>query len=638
MAATMRIPTEFTAIDKFSSVVGKMTSGVTTFSKSATSAAKRVNTKINGMFSSLNSFSQLALGIGAAGLFSMAIKGVTDYETALHSLEAVTGEVSSKFTGQIETLAKKQKKSVVDIAGGFEIVGSAMSQYLDNPDALYKIVDAGITLAKAAKMDVQPALEALTSAMNQFNLGADQAEDVINRLTAGEIVGSVSTAKATEQLSKFGAVANSINVTLPESIALIQTLGKKFTGAMQSEIGTASKNMLLIMDTASSASKEAQKLLKRNGVDMKILGNHSLSLGTRLKELSKIQNDGAAKAAVFGKDNAVAGAVIFDQLDTYLEWEKQIENTNKAHEQAAINSDTLINKLAETTAAFTNYFATNDKANKGLNKVKSALKFVAENMDLVISSIGFLIGGFVVLKTWLMLSAIWTFVSSVAMGIYGAVSDKATIAIGANSVALRAYKTMQVLMTAGTWLATAAMTAFSFVMNLGLWPILAIVAAIAAIIAIFYYWDEIVAWFSKQWDAFVGWISELWGGVVKFFEEFSFVDFFISIGQAIIDYMLFPLKAVLKLVAMIPGGIGEAAQAGLDKLNDMTNISMQLGRDNKQTEAPEVVNSQNQQSNKVSGGVDINIKDKGKNVESAKSQTYGMPVMVTSTTGAGGNW
>ena len=47
MAATMRIPTEFTAIDKFTSVVSKMTAGVSNFSNSTSAAIDRFNTKAN---------------------------------------------------------------------------------------------------------------------------------------------------------------------------------------------------------------------------------------------------------------------------------------------------------------------------------------------------------------------------------------------------------------------------------------------------------------------------------------------------------------------------------------------------------------------------------------------------------------
>lgn len=62
MASTLRVPTEFIAIDKFTSVVSKMTAGVSNFSKASASAVMRVNTRVNKLWSSMDSMSQLAFG------------------------------------------------------------------------------------------------------------------------------------------------------------------------------------------------------------------------------------------------------------------------------------------------------------------------------------------------------------------------------------------------------------------------------------------------------------------------------------------------------------------------------------------------------------------------------------------------
>lgn len=609
MAATMRIPTEFTAVDKFTSVVSKMASGVSNFSKSAISAVNRVNTKVNSLWSSLDGISQLGIGVGVAGLFTMASSAIMDYETALASLEAVTGESASTFKTQIEDIAKSTNKSAIEVAGAFEIIGSAMSQYLSDPRALGEITQAGIMLSEAAKMDLEPALESLTSAMNQFNLGAEKATDTVNRLTAGEIVGSVSTAKATEQLSKFGAVANSINVTLPESVALIQTLGKKFTGSMQSEIGTAAKNMLLIMDASSTASKAASLAMQRNGVDTKVLMDRTIPLGDRLKELSKIQKDGAAMALVFGKENAAAGSVIFNELDTYVKWEEKIRTTNEAQKQATVNTNTLAKGLEAIKNAFTNTVVAGEQMNGTMSFLRDLAFMVANNMGTVITVLVAVLGAFMAFK--------------VVVGILKAIS----IAQGIYTAVMAAYSAVAV---------TAALTGASFaaVLWATLAPVLAVVSAITAIIAIFYYWDEIVAWFSKQWETFTNWISSLWNDLVLFFQEFSFVDFFISIGQAIINYMLLPLKGVLKLVSMIPGGIGEAAQAGLDKLNEMSNLSVMLGKENTQVESPEVVNAQNSRANTLNGNINMTVNDKNNNIGSIQTDFGGIGVNTTKTQGA----
>ncbi len=620
MAGTIRIPTEFTAVDKFTSVVSKMTAGVSNFSKSAQGAVMRVDNKINKMWNSLDGISQMAIGVGVGGMFSIATDAAMKYETALHSLEAVTGQSSGKFKGQIEDIAKSTNKSAIDVAGAFEKVGSAMSQYLDNPKALGDISNAGIILSKAARMDLEPAIESVTSAMNQFNLGSEKALDTVNRLTAGEIVGSVSTAKSTEQLSKFGAVANSINVDLPESIALIQTLGKKFTGAMQSEIGTASKNLMLIMDASSTASKGASEAMKRNGVDTNILMNRSLSLGDRLKELSKIKKDGAAMALVFGKENATAGSVIFDQLGTYEQYLATIQKTNGAQNQASINSNTLASAIEAVKNSFINATVSGETTTGVLGIMKNLAFSVANNMGSIVSVVGAVIMAFA--------------------------GFKAIVTIIQMATAIQAAYNAVVMWYSGVAV-TAALSGASFaaVIWATVAPILAVIAAVGAIIAIFYYWNDITAWFGKQWNTFVNWIGGVWDKLVAWFQNFDFKDFFLQIGQAIIDFWLFPLRSVLELVAMLPGAVGNAAKSGLKMLD---KINLKVGADAVQNfvkgdqaqgvsklEPTKATQSKIISNSSVNGQIDVNVSaKKGTTAETKSKSKGGIPVRTTATQGS----
>lgn len=630
MASTIKIPTEFTAVDKFSSVVSKMTAGVSNFSKSTASAVQRVNTKVNGMFNSLDSISQLAIGGGISAGFLMAGKSVMDYEDALASLEAVTGEKSSKFRSQIESIAKSTNKSAIDVAGSFEIIGSAMSQYLSDPKALGEISEAGIILSKAAKMELEPALESLTSAMNQFNLGSEKALDTVNRLTAGEIVGSVSTAKATEQLSKFGAVANSVNVSLPESVALIQTLGKKFTGAMQSEIGTAAKNLLLIMDASSTASKGATASLERNGVSTKVLMDRSISLGARLKELSKIKKDGAAMALVFGKENAAAGNVIFDQLNTYVKWEEQIRKTNKAQEQARVNSATLSKVFESIKNSFVNAIVSGDSLNGTLFNLKNVGTFIADNMRTILKIVIGLVSAFITFKTVVLATTLITGAYNIAIGVMGALTGTASIAIGQSTIAMNAYKIATGLVTAAQWAWNVALTANPI--GLIIVGIAALIALVALIIAKWDEWGASVALFLGPIGMVISAIQSFrahWGMVESAFSTGGVLGALKAIGIVLLDSLLMPMQQFLELVSKIPG-MGDIAGAGAEKIAGMRESLGLL-------EAPESKQVKATANATVNGKVGIEVSaKKGTETKTTSDFTGGIPVVVTPTQGAFG--
>lgn len=631
MANTIRIPTEFTAVDRFTSVVSRMASGVATFSRSASSAVMRVDNKINKMWGSLDGISQLAFGGGIVSGFAIAGKAVMDYEDALASLQAVTGESSSKFKSQIESIAKSTNKSAIEVAGSFEIVGSAMSQYLSNPKALGDITNAGIILSKAAKMDLEPALQSLTSAMNQFNLGSEQALDTVNRLTAGEIVGSVSTAKATEQLSKFGAVANSVNVTLPESVALIQTLGKKFTGSMQSEIGTAAKNLLLIMDASSTASKDATAAFEKHGVKTKVLMDRTLPLSARLKELSKIQKDGAAMALVFGKENAAAGNVIFNQLDTYVEWEKTIRETNKAQEQAKVNSDTLSKAIEGIKNAFINSIVSGEKNNTVLDKLKKIAGFVANNMDLILNIIMGLIVAFGLFKAVVLTITVVTGAYNIALGIMGGLSGAASIAIGQSTIAMNAYRATTAVATAAQWLWNAAMTANPI--GLIIVGIAALIALVTTIIAKWDEWGAALSLFLGPVGLIIGAFKSVydhWESIKKAFQTEGILGGLKRIGQVILDAILKPLQQLFEMIGL------DSWSDSLKKLRTDMNLVTQ-GEMKAALESPESKQAKASAKATVNGQVNVNVSAKnGANADATAQNKGGIPVKLSPTQGAFG--
>ena len=166
MAATLKIPTIFSAVDKISGIVKNMGKNVTGFANKMEAGIGRGNRLFKKLTPTIGetgkqimafaSAATIAAGVVSGASFS--VQSIMDYETDLHSLEAVTGESSDKFKGQIESIANKTHKSAIDVAGSFEVIGSAMSQYLDNPEALGKITNAGITLAKASRSELRPTL------------------------------------------------------------------------------------------------------------------------------------------------------------------------------------------------------------------------------------------------------------------------------------------------------------------------------------------------------------------------------------------------------------------------------------------------------------------------------------------------
>ena len=97
--------------------------------------------------------------------------------------------------------------------------------------------------------------------------------------------------------------------------------------------------------------------------------------------------------------------------------------------------------------------------------------------------------------------------------------------------------------------------------------------------------------------------------------------------------VFFQLKTI---IGKIPGlGTFKIMSAGIGEMRKGLGVNLEGNSPVKKLESPEQVNAKLMQENRVSGGVNVNIRDKGNNVSSANS--YGnsaIPVKVTSTQGA----
>lgn len=488
----LTLPTRYTIKDETAAPLRVMTHNLHTMANAANAGLARqerlfrkLTPTLSNAAKQLLSYGTAGLGIGAAALSG---KGIMDYETAIQSLQAVTG-VSDKaleqFKKEIVSTANESKKFAGDVAGSFEVIGSMMSQYLTDPKALNQISNAGITLAKASRQELVPTLENLTSIMNQFDIKAAQATETVNRLTAGEIVGSLRTNQVAESLQEFGAGAYSANVNLSESVALVEALAKQMK---TDKIGVGARNILTVMDSAKGLDKKARRDLRRSGVDLNYLMDKTHSLSERLHELSKISGNATVITSVFGRENKTAAQVIFNQLGTYDEYLAKIKVTNEAQKQAATNSNTLMVRVDQLKNTWLNYIATGDKAAIGLNKLKDAVGYVTDNMDSIVSVGLNVIKVFALWKAAIVAQKAVTMGLNIYLGIQSALVGYSSIAMKENIFALGAQKIAMVATGIATGVTTGNFAALNDVLLAN--PIGLVVTGLVALAGALYLADQ----------------------------------------------------------------------------------------------------------------------------------------------------
>lgn len=279
-----------------------------------------------------DSFKKLgaALTIGfaiqqAIKLGKQMIEVTREFESSVAELQAITGASAES----LEFLSKKaielsatSTKSSAEILTAFKKIASAKPELLENADALAELTEQAIILSEASGLDLATAAEQLGSALNAMNLPASEAGRVIDVLATAAQLGAREIPFINDALSKFGGVAAQAGVSIEDSAAAIEILGKVIPEA--SIVGTSLRNVLTIMQI------EAQKS-----------GREFKGLSGELELLSPDINDITKLTKIFGKESLLAVQTLIREQDALSELSGKLNETGNAQSQAAINSATL---------------------------------------------------------------------------------------------------------------------------------------------------------------------------------------------------------------------------------------------------------------------------------------------------------
>nr|WP_299067182.1 phage tail tape measure protein [uncultured Allomuricauda sp.] len=651
MAAGLKIPTQFTAIDKFSHVLSKMGKGIRHFSKVGIAGVQRFDKKVSNVFNKMGRLTRLALGVGIGTIFLNATGDIKTFETNLVGVGKTTG-LAGKGLHQLgqDTIEASNSMRGIQTNKLLELGGVAGQLGITGSKNILKFSTNLAKLEKAS--DIQGA-EGAASIARLLNI-TGEGPSVVDRFSASLVgLGNTSAATESEILSVANEVARSTAAyrlnskeILGMSAALANmgvspeaagsAIGKTFIGIEKATIKGGSK-LRAYAKVMGVTSNEVKSLF---GSDKQAAFNKLL------EGLNKISKSGGSVTKAMDNlgisDTRVLKGIIplatnYDTLISKLRLANDEYNKNTAlNNEFTTASKTVQTALDDIAKRFTNVLLKTATAGSGLSNVQNILFFVADNMETVVVVGATLMGMFGLMKTIVMGSQIAMAAYNIVLGVHGAIQGAASIAIGKSAIALGAYKVAMGISTAVTWLATAATTAFGVALNLGLWPILAIIAAIAAVVAIFYYWDDITAWFGKQWKKFTSWIGDAWNSVVEWFKEFDFIGFFKGIGQSILKFLLTPMRMMLKLASGIPGKIGNMAKGALDKINQLTGDGEIAVKDAREPlDSPELNNARVTQESIETSKVDLNVIDRGNNVDSIEPSGPLAPgLKITHTQGA----
>lgn len=311
----------------FQSVLGSMTGNLGSFG-----GALRTIASVGG-----GAGMALAGIAGAAGLAAVALYKLTTstmgYEKNLKQFQALTGVTSEeleKLSSDAVNLGAAFSMSGSQVVDSMKVVGSQLPHLLKDMDSLKSVTRDVLTLAVISEMETADAAKVLTTALNSFDLEANQATNVLNLMAALNKESAAGFNYQATVIEKAGSTAKGYGVNLNELASVTGVLASKISSA--DVAGTSLVNFIQEFSDEIAAAG---------------------GLIPALRELDSMSAEEINKK--FGASAAKAARELKGQSERVRKLSEDIKGTNESQKQFQIVNDNLsatLDRLWNITEAY----------------------------------------------------------------------------------------------------------------------------------------------------------------------------------------------------------------------------------------------------------------------------------------------
>lgn len=460
-------------------------------------AAKQVQNFQNNTNSTMSTVGQVATSTGKTltkavtvpiiGIGVAAAKVGGDFEAQMSRVKAISGATGSSFEElrqQAIDLGAKTAFSAKESAAGMENLASAGFNAKEIMEAMPGLLD----LAAVSGGDVALASENAATALRGFNLDASQSGHVANVFAKAAADTNAEVGDMGEAMKYIAPVANSMGLSIEEVSAAIGIMSD--AGIKGSQAGTSLRGALSRLAKPTDAMQAKMDALGLSFYDsegkMKPLKDQIGMLKDAFKDLTPEQKQNTL-VTLYGQESLSGMLALID---------KGPDKLGKLTE-SLINSDGAADKMARTMQ---------DNMKSSLEQMMGALesaaivvqKILAPAVKQVADAVSGLVDKFVSAPEPVQKMI-------VTIGLIVAAIGPLLLIVGK---AIKIFQTMKIgflAMRSGLALMGSSFTAISL-------PILGIIAAIAAVIAIgilvYKNWDEISKFGKELWGSFSTWVVD----------------------------------------------------------------------------------------------------------------------------------
>lgn len=592
MSAALKVPTIFTAVDKFSGPLFKMRGSLNEFGNEAESVAARTERRLRGISSKAQN---IAMGAGVAATaiiapLALAANSAMKFEDRMADVAKTTGlegKALENLSVGILDYSKNTRTSIEELQKIAAIGGQQGILGEQNIIAYTKAVDKfSVALGGDFGGDISTATQAISGLNNLFKetrslapeKSITQVGSAMNALSAkGVLVPNLS-----EFALRVGQLPDAIKPSIQSTLALGAVLDKAKIPAEVSAraygdfVTGASKNLSKFSAQIGITAQEAENLI--NTQPEVFLAKFAKSLkGLNAQQISKkLQGLGIADTGTIKLVGALSSNLgmltEFTKLSNqeFASGTSLLNEYNKVNETAAAKlakaknrfealSITVGNELLPIVAELTETIGPLITGVMKFAKANPIVVKLAVAFGGLLTVISIVAGTIASITTVMALFTGWTIVATVKEWLFAA-------SIWGANAAWKVYVVWTKAVTAAQWLWNAAMTANPI--GLIIVGVAALIALIVAVVAKWNEWGAAVSLFLGPIGFVISMIQSFrrnWDMVTEAFSKGGIIEGIKAIGKVLIDAILQPVQQLLTLLSNIPG-IGKFAASGASKI------------------------------------------------------------------------
>jgi len=312
-----RLDTKLKGIDK---TVGQSQRNVGNYS----SAFGKLGGELKGIGLRFIGLTAIIYGLGRA--FSNAFRIFSDFQQANANLAAVLGK-SRKDIKALTDDAKRLGASTAFTASQVTELQVAFSKLGFTEEQILNATEATLALAAATGTDLAEAAEVAAATLNGFGLGAEETQRAVDVMAKSFTTTALDMEKFKVAMRAVAPVAKATGNTIERTTAMIGLLANN--GVRAETAGTGLRNVFLELEKSGITFEQA------------------------MAKINNSSNKAATSMELFGKENAVVGVVLAENVDKLDELETSLNNSGGAAERMANEQlNTLSGSMTKLSSAW----------------------------------------------------------------------------------------------------------------------------------------------------------------------------------------------------------------------------------------------------------------------------------------------